>query len=292
MRLLGILLLLALPGKDLLERPDPEVEAGIAALEAGDAEGALSHFDRALQKHPKRGAIHFNRGLALKALGRLDEAQEAFAQALGAGGVGREALHGLGHLHAERGELDQAISSFKSALARDPDDALARRNLEALLRRKQQEQQEEQEEQEPAEDEQPEQEEGGESGADEKPEEGEGEDEGEDEKEGEPEGADGEGSDPREEESEAPEGQGEGDAKPNEAQSEEGEQDGRESGTSGAGEELTDEDVGDAEVLGVEEASPKETERILDALKAREKSLQLFRMQDRKGRQSDVEKDW
>ncbi len=292
-----VLLIAIFPGQALLERPDPEVAAGIAALQDGNPEEALVRFDRAIRRHPDQGRLHYNRGLALQALGRLDEAQEAFAQALRVGGASREALHGLGHLHAAKGEVDQAISSFKSALARDPDVALARRNLEALLRQKQQQEGPEPEageSEEPDESEENESPEGqdeeessegpdeeGESSEEERTDEGEGEEEPEGESES---GEDSESQD------EASEGQGE--SEPGAENEEDSEGAGAESG--GAAEEEPGDERSGAEGAAeqVEEATPSETERILDALKAREKSLQLFRGQERKGRQTDVEKDW
>lgn len=271
----------------ILERPDAEVEAGIEALRSGDAETALSHFDRAARARPDRGEVHWNRGLALRALGRGEEAREAFARALASGGATREALHGLGHLHAEAGELDRAIASFRAALERDPDDAVARRNLEALLRRRaepssqplpddaseaEEPSSDEEESETSSEDESPSEEgEEGENSEDETPEEGaegessEGEDGGEEEAGGQP-------SPEGEESAEEPEESGGG------AQTAEGPDETGEPGEAGIGRQ--------------EPGPPSETERILDALEAREKSLQLFRMQDRKRSRRDVDKDW
>lgn len=290
-RLLLAMILLLLPaasGAEILHRPDPEVEAGIAALEAGDAEEALARFDRAARRRPGQGEIHLNRGLALRELGRLDEAQEAFGQALAAGGAGREALHGLGHLHAARGDLERAIASFKSALARDPEDAVARRNLEALLRQRQESQEEQEDE-----------------GKEDRSEDDEESDEGEDESSGDQ----GEG-DEGNEESESPEEGGEAEQESGDSeqgQEESGEQDSSSSGETGQeegddagasqaepGEDGDSENQADAGGRAAQEApeAPSETERILDALKAREKSLQLFQGQQRQGRRTDAEKDW
>lgn len=267
---------------EILHRPDPDVEAGIAALEAGDAEGALERFERAARRRPREGRIHLNRGLALRELGRMDEAREAFGQALAAGGASREALHGLGHLHAAQGELEEAIASFRSALERDPEDAAARKNIEALLRLRQQEQQEQQEQ---------EQEGDGVSEGEEDSEDG--SEEGEEDAEG------GEGSSPEEQDAEEGESS-EGEDSSGGQEEGEGESEGSEQGEEAAGSEQGPGSAPDEEGEGEEEgasaqeapAGPTETERILDALKAREKSLQLFRTQDRKGRRTDAEKDW
>jgi tetratricopeptide (TPR) repeat protein len=270
----------------ILERPDAEVEAGIAALRSGDAEAALSHFDRAARARPDRGEVHWNRGLALRALGRTEEAKEAFARALATGGATREALHGLGHLHAEAGELDRAIASFRAALERDPDDAVARRNLEALLR--QQAERNAPQPQGPSSEESEEDSSGEEESETNAEDESRSEGEQGSERDAPEEGAEGERSE--EEGDRGEEEAGEGMTPP------EG-QEGSEQGDTAGGAQAADgtEEKGEPAEAGIgrqEAGSPSETERILDALEAREKSLQLFRMQDRKRSRRDVDKDW
>lgn len=273
----------------VLERPDTDVQAGIEALREGDAEAALSHFDRAARARPERGEIHWNRGLALRALGRHDEAKEAFSRALASGGAAREALHGLGHLHAEEGELTRAIAAFRAALERDPDDEVARRNLEALLRLRAEQQaaQEEQQEQN-----QPESDsETSPDGSDEERAEGTGSESGEG---NEDEQAGSEGAGQEEGETRAQnEGAGENGAETAERESPASGDEGADSGATALGEPGEREPEGEAATAGPHDPDPlSRTERILDALRAREKSLQLFRTQDRTRSRRDVDKDW
>jgi hypothetical protein len=61
---------------DAKERARALLEEGSAALERGDAGRALSRFDEAFRVFPSP-RIHFNRGLALRALGRHAEALES-----------------------------------------------------------------------------------------------------------------------------------------------------------------------------------------------------------------------
>jgi tetratricopeptide (TPR) repeat protein len=59
------------------EEPQPaqtHTQLGIAKLVAGDAQGALGCFDRALKLEPNHVPSLINRGAALKQLGRLEEA--------------------------------------------------------------------------------------------------------------------------------------------------------------------------------------------------------------------------
>ncbi|HLV61562.1 MAG TPA: tetratricopeptide repeat protein [Fredinandcohnia sp.] len=299
--LLFVLVLVPVAARaEILRRPDRDVEAGIAALRAGEAEAALEHFERAARRRPQDGRIHLDRGLALQALGRFDEATEAFAQALASGGASREALHGLGHAHAARGDLDAAIASFRTALERDPEDAVARKNLEALLRSKRKQQRAE-----PQSEGQQEGEKEGQEGAD-----SEGSEDAGKEEAGEGDPSETEAGSAGEDEGETEEGgvgedEGAEDGAPSGA-SEEGEvasdgsderagegADGESAGESPAG-AMGEEGEGREEGASVQQvpAGPAETERILDALKAREKSLPLFRGPQRKGRRTDAEKDW
>lgn len=316
----GAILLGALPPAEaeaaFLRRPDPEVEAGRRALREQDAEAALRHFDEALARHPDAAALHLNRGLALRALGRAEEAESALTQALALGGSAREAHHALGHLLAEAGEVERAMSHFRHALALDPDDEVARRNLEALLRRQRQapdpddaqgnegedapedaggEEGEDDregaeggdgdEEQEGAEGEEGEDEQESAEGGDDAHEEGDAEgQEGEDEQES------AEGGDDADEQGEA-EGE-EGADEQEGAQGDDGEERGEAPGAAGepqASDE--DPDAGAAHPMEHEEG-PTDTERLLDALQQRERGLQLWLHGQQKRKARDGERDW
>lgn len=59
------------------------VEAGVLALDLGDTEAALAHFDRALQRYPDHAGAHHHRAIALARLDRMDEARYALERATG-----------------------------------------------------------------------------------------------------------------------------------------------------------------------------------------------------------------
>ncbi|HSY39046.1 MAG TPA: hypothetical protein VLA79_05940, partial [Polyangia bacterium] len=63
-----------LTGFGLFEKRDSEIEAGNSALQAGKADDALVHYDKAVKKLPAEAGTHFDRGAALYALSRFDEA--------------------------------------------------------------------------------------------------------------------------------------------------------------------------------------------------------------------------
>ena len=77
MRHPAVVLVVAAPllfGFKLLEKRNAEVEQGNAALKAGKAEEALGHYDKAVAKLPGDAGAHFDRGAALYALSRFEEA--------------------------------------------------------------------------------------------------------------------------------------------------------------------------------------------------------------------------
>jgi Flp pilus assembly protein TadD len=65
-------------GFKLFESRNRDVEQGNAALQAGKPEDALAHYDKAVAKLPAESGVHFDRGAALYALSRFEEAGQEF----------------------------------------------------------------------------------------------------------------------------------------------------------------------------------------------------------------------
>lgn len=57
-------------------------DAGVKALNAGDAKGAEGHFMEAAKIAPKMAEVHFNMGVALDAQGKHKEAAAHFKEAV------------------------------------------------------------------------------------------------------------------------------------------------------------------------------------------------------------------
>ncbi len=106
---------------------------GTARAALGDAAGAQSAYDRALELRPDHVATHFNRALFMHQAGRIDEAIAGYRAALRldpALAAARERLAealnvaGMEDLRAKR--LDRALERFREALQLDPalDEAL------------------------------------------------------------------------------------------------------------------------------------------------------------------------
>jgi Ca-activated chloride channel family protein len=122
---------------DPLRSSNREVEQGNAAMKAGKAEQALAHYDRAVTKLPADAGAHFDRGTALYALSRFDEAGQEFLRATEArdGSLKETAFFNLGNAFFKKDKFKEAVEAYKRALALDPRDQRAKWNLEIALRK-------------------------------------------------------------------------------------------------------------------------------------------------------------
>jgi len=140
-RMLGCLLALAplLFGFEPLRSRNGDVEQGNALLKAGNAEEALKHYDKAVAALPADPGAHFDRGAALYALSRFDEAGQEFLRATEAkdGALKAQAFYNLGNAFFKKEKFKEAIEAYTRALALDPRDQRAKWNLEIALRKQQ-----------------------------------------------------------------------------------------------------------------------------------------------------------
>ena len=126
-----------LMGFGLLEKRDAEIEAGNSALQAGKADDALLHYDKAVKKLPADAGTHFDRGAALYALSRFDEAGEEFLRATEAKdpALKASAFYNLGNAFFKKEKFKEAVSAYTRSLGLKPDDKQAKWNLEIALRK-------------------------------------------------------------------------------------------------------------------------------------------------------------
>jgi Ca-activated chloride channel family protein len=128
-----------------------DVERGNELLQKGDADAALEAYDTARKKLPNEPGVDVNRGLALAASGKLDEAREAF-QAVAHGKASKElraaANYNLGlsfikqaeaagkadDLDKAQGFLRESIDALKASLRDGPGNRDAAWNLELARR--------------------------------------------------------------------------------------------------------------------------------------------------------------
>ncbi|MDZ7787405.1 MAG: tetratricopeptide repeat protein [Halofilum sp. (in: g-proteobacteria)] len=105
---------------------------GVEAAQEDEYEQAVEHFEAARQAGLDTGALHFNLGVALYRVGRLDEAEAAFLRAVESGSMVAPAHYQLGRIARERGETARARDAFRRA-ARTAKTASLRKRARAAL---------------------------------------------------------------------------------------------------------------------------------------------------------------
>ena len=94
---------------------------GVMALERGDAAAALSLFDSVLHGASGFAPLHYNRGNALAAMQRLDDAAAAYRQCIALDPGLADAHYNLGNVLAGAGQLVPAIAAVAEASRLRPD---------------------------------------------------------------------------------------------------------------------------------------------------------------------------
>ncbi|MFT4976930.1 MAG: GT2 family glycosyltransferase/tetratricopeptide (TPR) repeat protein, partial [Myxococcota bacterium] len=134
----------ALDGRSLLEQmtggvpsavdtpADTLLEDGENRFEAGDLDGAVDRFVRALTIAPGSAEGWCNLGVGMHAAGLMNNAERALRMALRQQPDYREALASLGLVCAERGRPDQAAAAFRQLLDAYPGDEVAISALQAM----------------------------------------------------------------------------------------------------------------------------------------------------------------
>jgi len=125
----------------LVEKPEPNVAEGNARAAAGDVEGALKAYEKAdVPEHgPRAAALAHDRASALLRAGDAQLAPQAVQEANrglaeGDGPLKAISAYDLGYALEQSGRPDEAIAAYARALQLDPEDRDAKVNLELLLR--------------------------------------------------------------------------------------------------------------------------------------------------------------
>ena len=101
-------------------------------LTRGNAEQALNLYDERLSSGEDSEELHTGRGNALHALGRIQEAAQAFRAALAVGTRTPDNYNRLGVVLYQTGDLMAARQSFERALVLDPHHVDAQANLSTM----------------------------------------------------------------------------------------------------------------------------------------------------------------
>ena len=126
-----------------LERRSAPVEAGNALMKSGKAEEALGEYDKAAAEQAAEPGVHFDRGTALAALSRFDEAAQEFLRATEARdpALKSAAFYNLGNAFFKKDKYKEAFEAYKRSLTLDPRNARAKWNAELALQKQREEEQ-------------------------------------------------------------------------------------------------------------------------------------------------------
>jgi tetratricopeptide (TPR) repeat protein len=256
----------------LVEKPEPSVSEGNARAAGGDVEGALKAYEKAQVPEHGTGAagLAHDRASALLRAGDARLAPQAVQEsnrALAEGDAKLKAMgaYDLGYALEQSGRPDEAIAAYARALQLDPEDRDAKINLELLLRGEERKQKQPRPMGKPEEKKQPQ---AGKDAAQKQQ---------------------GKGQDRKDQEKQA------GQDRP---RKEEGEKQAGDAQEQGKAEQQPQPDKAgekkELQAAGNRPMDRSEAQRLLDALRAGEKNLQIWRFgkQKAKERRTDVEKDW
>jgi tetratricopeptide (TPR) repeat protein len=107
---------------------------GLALRGLGRLEEAVACYRRAVELQPDLAEAHNNLGVTLQRLGRLDEAKASHQQAVRVQPKFAEAHNNLGGAYQVAGQMNEAIACYRQALRLRPGYTQAQTNLDALLR--------------------------------------------------------------------------------------------------------------------------------------------------------------
>lgn len=123
--------------RHIIEADPAHVDAlqllGVIEFQSGNFAAAAGLLQRAVRRAPEAAGLHCNLGLALQALGRMDEALASYNRALVLKPEFAEAHNNRGNLLMEMQRPDEALASYRRAVQLRPDFAEAQFNLGRLL---------------------------------------------------------------------------------------------------------------------------------------------------------------
>jgi tetratricopeptide (TPR) repeat protein len=108
-------------------------QVGTLNLQSGFPAEAAEHFHESLRLNPDSAPTHYNLGLALVMMRRLEEATAEFERAIQIDSAHAEAHNNLGVMRQRAGRWSEALAEFRRAAALSPENTEALNNLGRLL---------------------------------------------------------------------------------------------------------------------------------------------------------------
>jgi tetratricopeptide (TPR) repeat protein len=257
----------------LVEKPEPNVVEGNARAVQGDLDGALEAYEKARvpESGPQAAGLAHDRASALLRAGDAKLAPQAVQEAnraLTEGDVPLKAIaaYDLGYALEQSGRPDEAVEAYARALQLDPEDRDSKVNLELLLREEQRKQKQPQPGGRPEDKKQPQA--------------------GKDDQKKQP--------GPQEQQKDQQKQAGQDQQHKQEGQKQQAGSEQQQGQTQGQPQPDKPGEKKELQAAGNRPMDRSEAQRLLDALRAGEKNLQVWRFgkQKAKERRTDVEKDW
>jgi len=111
----AILILLTLPGLGATKDVKTLVDQGVANLEAGKFDQALSDFNEAMKLKPNDAALYDYRGVAYRAKGQDDKALEDFHQAIELDPKYAKTYRDRSMIYYDRSDFDKSAADQEKA---------------------------------------------------------------------------------------------------------------------------------------------------------------------------------
>jgi tetratricopeptide (TPR) repeat protein len=108
-------------------------DAAVLYLELGKPAAALAHFEAVRRLQPESAAAHYNAGVALEAIGRLNDARRTYEEAVRLNPRYSAAHNNLGNMLLGDGHLAEARDHYERAVESSPTNAEAQNNLGGVL---------------------------------------------------------------------------------------------------------------------------------------------------------------
>lgn len=110
----------------------PPLSLGKHALQSGQLQEAIGHFEEANRRSPSDVEVLNNLGVAYARLGHHEQALQAYRRAVESDGNNRIAKLNLARTYEKLGQRQAAIETYSSLLRHNPDDPVALSGLQRL----------------------------------------------------------------------------------------------------------------------------------------------------------------